>query len=1160
MAAPPSPKRSASSPGVVGDRSDKFAPLGPQQQILPSVIDALVKGEPRIVGVVGPYGVGKTVLARMVESDPTIQQHFADGGMWIRASGAVSLAEQVRLGLLKTSPNFATITGDTISAALAELRMLLIVEDLPESYGRAAEEVELLSRGCSVLVTSQGRGSLDRIKARVFELNAAGAAIHDDSNPKQAPQSLTPNDTWSAEIDSEFNRIVQAYPWSNSLRKVLTELQLLCRATAREGYAPELTASTVLLQIIRYGATRPPNQGYSARALYDVCGMAEESIRMLIQGELRNSPGDLRPQTHRIIGPPLELLVSNAAKLARKTAIDGIIATRHLLAELLRHFGVNGRMGLPPSLGSSSVWPRLVTTFAAHIRSVSEDRPGSWTEFLGEIANWADVSPMPVPGSTPPTPTSPSPRSGPYAQGPPGFNSEYTGIGRYMDAVDQLDVEAYANRFGDLVALRETKLPLSIGLFGNWGAGKSTFINLIDKRVHYLTDKAKASELEGQRWCREIVPVYFNAWHYLDSNLWASLITHIFESLYAHLRTKEKESATLETLLKKAAGATAKAAEDLSIAQTAVKKARDDLADAEKQRRSDATAVDGLRYSLSPLLKKVSSREIKEKALLLTGSEKALTTVMDLENLAAEAKGWRKTITSAIRLLWEQPGRGFRMAFLVGTLVVVPVLTAIGASMWPWLKDHLHQAAAPLSASVSFVTAGLLWLQPYRARISNSLKQVNAWVREAREAQKEWLRSPEIAQAEAKLNTANNAEELARASLKAAMDLERGLEAEIKALHPEQRLSRFIEQRTQSSDYRGQLGLISLARRDFQELSSIFADASALKARTDKLRKEGSSTNADQLNQLSKSIERIVLYIDDLDRCQPDKVVEVLQAVHLLLAFPLFAVVVGVDQRCLRQSIRSEFKGLLTSSDENYGQSNASGPPDPPATPLDYLEKIFHIPFHLPEMGPQGYSKLIDGLASPTGFKEIAPEPSPTPTPTPTHQPIPDVFESSGIESRNPSSTTPTPAPLPTPSATPLIGSVPLEAWEIAALKNYSPLIRTPRAATRFLNTYRLVRAGIQEDQWTIFKGDGVRSGEFLLPMLLLAGAAGYPVWRRTWFRELRKTSSTKVALMQTPVGTDDAGWREFSKLFGSTVAGQSPVPSSEQLHHWINVVDRFSF
>ncbi len=35
-------------------------------------------------------------------------------------------------------------------------------------------------------------------------------------------------------------------------------------------------------------------------------------------------------------------------------------------------------------------------------------------------------------------------------------------------------------------------------------------------------------------------------------------------------------------------------------------------------------------------------------------------------------------------------------------------------------------------------------------------------------------------------------------------------------------------------------------------------------------------------------VNRIVLYIDDLDRCEPDKVAKVLQAVHLLLAFPLF--------------------------------------------------------------------------------------------------------------------------------------------------------------------------------------------------------------------------------------------------------------------------------
>jgi hypothetical protein len=38
-----------------------------------------------------------------------------------------------------------------------------------------------------------------------------------------------------------------------------------------------------------------------------------------------------------------------------------------------------------------------------------------------------------------------------------------------------------------------------------------------------------------------------------------------------------------------------------------------------------------------------------------------------------------------------------------------------------------------------------------------------------------------------------------------------------------------------------------------------------------------------------------VLYIDDLDRCPPRRVVEVLTAMQLLLALPLFVVVVAVD-------------------------------------------------------------------------------------------------------------------------------------------------------------------------------------------------------------------------------------------------------------------------
>lgn len=45
----------------------------------------------------------------------------------------------------------------------------------------------------------------------------------------------------------------------------------------------------------------------------------------------------------------------------------------------------------------------------------------------------------------------------------------------------------------------------------------------------------------------------------------------------------------------------------------------------------------------------------------------------------------------------------------------------------------------------------------------------------------------------------------------------------------------------------------------------------------------------DQLKQVfPRGQARVVLYIDDLDRCPPDRVVQVLEAVQLLVKTPLF--------------------------------------------------------------------------------------------------------------------------------------------------------------------------------------------------------------------------------------------------------------------------------
>ncbi len=156
--------------------------------------------------------------------------------------------------------------------------------------------------------------------------------------------------------------------------------------------------------------------------------------------------------------------------------------------------------------------------------------------------------------------------AGNFVAGTAGDTSEFCGVGGTRSIADDLGVGGMANRFAELIALRETRLPLAIGLFGNWGSGKSHFMNLIDRRLKSLTkSEEKRSEGGCTRWCREIVPVYFNAWHYLDTNLWASLVSQIFESLFAHLRGKTDALEGVQMLLRKAQGAPL-AVEELELA------------------------------------------------------------------------------------------------------------------------------------------------------------------------------------------------------------------------------------------------------------------------------------------------------------------------------------------------------------------------------------------------------------------------------------------------------------------------------------------------------------------------------------------------------------------------------------------------------------------
>lgn len=81
-------------------------------------------------------------------------------------------------------------------------------------------------------------------------------------------------------------------------------------------------------------------------------------------------------------------------------------------------------------------------------------------------------------------------------------------------------------------------------------------------------------------------------------------------------------------------------------------------------------------------------------------------------------------------------------------------------------------------------------------------------------------------------------------------------------------------------------------------------------------------------------ISRIVVFIDDLDRCQSAKVIEVFETIKLFLNIPECTFVIGADSDKIEQAISGTY---------------SIGKQDGALFAKDYLEKIIQLPFRIPE-------------------------------------------------------------------------------------------------------------------------------------------------------------------------------------------------------------------
>jgi predicted KAP-like P-loop ATPase len=106
-------------------------------------------------------------------------------------------------------------------------------------------------------------------------------------------------------------------------------------------------------------------------------------------------------------------------------------------------------------------------------------------------------------------------------------------------------------------------------------------------------------------------------------------------------------------------------------------------------------------------------------------------------------------------------------------------------------------------------------------------------------------------------------------------------------------------------------------------------------------------------------ISALIVLIDDLDRCLPERLIETLEAIKLFVAVPKTAFVIGADPRIVRHAISTRYvKRQLEHSVETTDVRR-----EEEGLVQDYLEKLIQVPYQLPRLSPSEIETYINLLA-----------------------------------------------------------------------------------------------------------------------------------------------------------------------------------------------------
>ena len=731
--------------------------------------------------------------------------------------------------------------------------------------------------------------------------------------------------------------------------------------------------------------------------------------------------------------------------------------------------------------------------------------------------------------------------------------------------IDLLDFENDIRAFSVTLAQKKMKPPMAVALFGEWGTGKSFFMHHLEQKIKFLSvhqgfkegGRDFYSDEETKPFCEGVVQIKFNAWSYLDANLWAGLVANIFEKLDHYITNSEageKEKLEIYQII----------ASNLNIAKeekTVITKERNDL-EKEKKELEDQIAIlregKDLMYnsmavqSLEDLKKEARNQTVELEQLVKSELDKygiSEQRVLELtpSSLLDEVSSWvtfaknlgkfnsKSAYTALIifaffLLIWFDPGS---YLLVMKKYVADSYLIFIGIAGPMFLKvyDAYNKYKTVLNPVIEYKNKFNEKFEKIKLDYETDLIS-----KETSIAQK----NQQIKQKEDELKETEVSIEEHEFAIKHSITKRAFID--------------FIKRKASDESYEKHIGLISIIRRDFETLSNLFGEVIIPKNLTKEEQElwDQRKMDSDRVKELlDKPLDRIILYIDDLDRCSDDKVLEVLQAVHLLMAFPLFIVVVGVDKRCVSNALR--YRNIL-----QYGKTVHLENPDDlkkiykieVIQPEEYLEKIFQIPFNLKMADSDSIKEMIGNILKDDIQKVVVKETTKVnPESESTNSSTKSNETPRGIKTKkNETNTDDGEIINPSPD------DLKLTITELECLKETSILVgNTPRTVKRFINIYRIIRTHEQPNYRTDQK-----EKDYLLIMFLLAiGIGKYSENAKLFFDDCLQT---KQKMLKTILAERKETKMIVSHIEGSKVLKPLLNVRSKEFNKFIYFVSRFTF